>query len=146
MERDARERRRRARSGRAKAEQAVLLRVKNLADVFCEFGDAPRLFGIGGIEGERVAIVFDHYAAAARRDHDRFRAPLDIRPPRIDIPAHVAECLVLRAEMKRHRPAAAGVRRAHERDAKAIEHARGGGIGRRRKARLHAAFQHQHLA
>ncbi len=69
-----------------------------------------------------------------------------MRPPRVDVAPHVVECFVLGIEMERHRAAAAGVRRAYQRDAETIEHAGGGGVGCRRETGLHAAFEHQHPA
>ena len=89
---------------------------------------------------QQVPVVLHHRAAAARRDHDRLGARSRRSGHHASMLAlHVGERLVLVVEVERDRAAAAGRGASHERDAEAVEHARGRGVDRGRDRRLHAA-------
>jgi len=72
------------------------------------------------------------------------RAALDVRPPRVDQRAHVVAAVLLMVEVKAQGAAAARACRLDERDAHAVEHARGRRVDARRERRLHAARQREH--
>ena len=74
--------------------------------------DAFGVHGVGGIVGEHVRVVAQVHAAAGRRGDHRFGAGLDLRPPRIDVAAHLVEGRCMLVEMKMHRAAAACIRRS----------------------------------
>ncbi len=95
---------------------------------------------------EQVAVFLDRRAATGGGHHDRFGTGLQIRPPGIDIAAHIIQAALLVVQVIADRAAAAGLRRDDQLHAERIEHARGGGIGIGRHRRLHAAIQQQHLA
>ena len=68
-----------------------------------------------------------------------------MRPPGVDVPAHVVERLVLVVQVKGDGAAAARCFGLDQRDAEAVEHARCGRIDVGSHRRLHAAVEHQHL-
>ena len=95
---------------------------------------------------QQVAVLLDVRAAAGGGHDDGFDrgdaaaiGRRDMRPPGVDVAAHVVERLCLRVEVEAQRAAATGLRRLEQGDAERIEQARGGGVGVRRQPRLHAA-------
>src|SRR6185503_5503416 len=76
----------------------------------------------------------------------RLGAPFYVRPPGVDIAAHVAARFLLCLEMKGQRAAAAGLWGSYQLDAEAVEHARRSGVGVGRQTWLHAAVEDEHLA
>src|SRR5262245_15870261 len=104
----------------------------DFADVPTQLGDALRFGRVGGVMAEQVAVFLDGDAAAARGNHDRFRSLLDVRPPGIDVAAHVGERRFLRIQVERDTAAAPRAGRADERYAQTVEHPRGSGVGRGR--------------
>ena len=93
-----------------------------------------------------MAVLLDEGAAAAGRLHDGFGTGLDGRPPGVDIAPRTVQTGLLGVEVVVHRTATAGLTRRADADAQAVEHPCSGGVGVRRQARLHAAFEHQHAA
>ena len=67
-------------------------------------------------------------------------------PPGIDVAPHLDLAAILVVEVEFHGAAAAGLGRGDQLDPGSVEHARGGGVDVGRHGRLHAAFEHQHLA
>ena len=110
-----------------------------------QHADPFRLVGIGRVAFEQMAIVLDEGAAAAGCLYDGFGTVLDAWPPRIDVATGAVEPGCLRVEVIVHGTAAAGASARRDADAQAIQHPRRRHIGVGRQARLHAAFEHQHL-
>src|SRR5471032_1159530 len=136
-------------SGHA-ARQLLLELRHHLAQVARQRRNTPRLFRIGRIVRQQVAVFLDRHAATGRRHHDRLHrlraADADIRPPRVDITAHIVQARILVVEMVAQRAATAGAWRDDQLHAQFVEHARRRRVDVGRHGRLHAACQHQHLA
>src|SRR5258708_12350341 len=94
-----------------------------------------------------MPVLLHRHAAAAGGHDDRldFAARWE-RPPGVDQRAHVVAAFFLVVEMEADAAATARARSLHERDAGAIQHARRGGVDRRRERGLNAAGEHEHLA
>src|SRR5258708_2038586 len=94
-----------------------------------------------------MPVLLHRHAAAAGGHDDRldFAARWE-RPPGVDQRAHVVAAFFLVVEMEADAAATARARSLHERDAGAIQHARRGGVDRRRERGLNTAGKHEHLA
>ncbi len=76
-------------------------------DVLRQRRDARRLFGIGRIQPQHVAVVLDRRAAAGGGDDDRIEpTPLDLARPDVDIGAGARQRLLLPSHMMDERAAA----------------------------------------
>ena len=91
-----------------------------------------------------LRVLLDLGRARARGDDDRLGAGFDLRPPRVDVPAHHRVRGITRAEVVARRPAASGGRHRDVADAQPVEDTRRGGVDARRDRALHAAAERQH--
>ena len=117
-----------------------------LAQVEGHGRDAGSLLGVGGIQPHQVAIVLHHGGTARDVDDDGFKPLLDVRPPGIDVAAHVGQAACFVVHVIGQRAAAARLALDDGLDAQPVQHAGRGLVHRRQHAFLHAVVQHEDLA
>ncbi|CAM2144652.1 hypothetical protein PT2222_160115 [Paraburkholderia tropica] len=127
-------------------EQLVLEWRQDLGQVAREFRNPPRLLRVDGVVAHQVRVFLDRRAAAGGVHHDRLHALLDMRPPGVDVRAHVVQGVVGVTHVQTDRAAAARLPGHHGFDAQRVEHARRGHVDVGHHRRLHATGEHQHLA
>ena len=119
---------------------------QQLAQVARDLADAGGLGGVGRLVFEQMAVVFDHDTAAGGIHHQRFDATFNMRPPSVDIAAHLGFAAVMVVQVKFDRAAAAGLDGQHHFDTGGVQHAGGGAVDVGLHGGLHATGQHEHFA
>ena len=123
-----------------------LRQAQHLDQVLGQGADPRGLAGVNRIVAQQVAVVLDEGTAAAGGLHDGFGTGFDGRPPGVDVASGTIQAGFLGVQVIVHRTATTGFARGRHADAEAVQHARGSRVGVGRQARLHAAFEHQHVA